>query len=69
MSRNLGALTLLDPSGPAWPVMGVLYLYLLPISLNLLSHYDNYTYHICFAAHYPKRELILSFEILNILFD
>jgi hypothetical protein len=26
MSRNLGALTLLDPSGPAWPVMGVLYL-------------------------------------------
>jgi hypothetical protein len=28
MSRNLGALTLLDPSGPAWPVMGVLYLYL-----------------------------------------
>jgi hypothetical protein len=25
MSRNLGALTLLDPSGPAWPVMGVLY--------------------------------------------
>jgi hypothetical protein len=23
MSRNLGALTLLDPSGPAWPVMGV----------------------------------------------
>jgi hypothetical protein len=29
MSRNLGALTLLDPSVPAWPVMGVLYLYLL----------------------------------------
>jgi hypothetical protein len=28
MSRNLGALTLLDPSGHAWPVMGVLYLYL-----------------------------------------
>jgi hypothetical protein len=28
MSRNLGALTLLDPSGPAWSVMGVLYLYL-----------------------------------------
>jgi hypothetical protein len=28
ISRNLGALTLLDPSGPAWPVMGVLYLYL-----------------------------------------
>jgi hypothetical protein len=29
MSRNLGALTLLDPSGPAWPVMGVLLLNLL----------------------------------------
>jgi hypothetical protein len=28
MSRNLGALTLLELSGPAWPVMGVLYLYL-----------------------------------------
>jgi hypothetical protein len=28
MSRNLGALTLLDPFGPAGPVMGVLYLYL-----------------------------------------
>jgi hypothetical protein len=27
MSRNLGALTLLDHSGPAWPVMGVLYLF------------------------------------------
>jgi hypothetical protein len=27
MSRNLGALTLLDPSGPAWPVMGVFYLF------------------------------------------
>ena len=25
LSRNLGALTLLDPSGPAWPVTGVLY--------------------------------------------
>jgi hypothetical protein len=29
MLRNLEALTLLEPSGPAWPVMGVLYLYLL----------------------------------------
>jgi hypothetical protein len=28
MSKKLGALTLLDPSGPAWPVMGVLYLFL-----------------------------------------
>jgi hypothetical protein len=25
-SRNLGALNNPDPSGPAWPVMGVLYL-------------------------------------------
>jgi hypothetical protein len=31
MSRNLGALTLLDLSGPAWPVMGVFYLFLLVI--------------------------------------
>jgi hypothetical protein len=29
MSRNVEALTLLDPSGPAWPVVGDLYLYLL----------------------------------------
>jgi hypothetical protein len=29
MSRNLGALTLLGPSGLAWPVMGVLYLFYL----------------------------------------
>jgi hypothetical protein len=28
MSRNLGALTLLEPSGPAWPVMGDLFLFL-----------------------------------------
>jgi hypothetical protein len=34
MSRNLGALTLLDPSGPAWPVMGVLYLYYFTIVSN-----------------------------------
>jgi hypothetical protein len=27
LSRNLGALISLDPSGPAWPVTGVLYLY------------------------------------------
>jgi hypothetical protein len=35
MLRNLGALTLLDPSGPAWPVMGVLYLYLLYSLFNI----------------------------------
>ena len=28
LSRNLGALTSIDPSGPARPVTGVLYLYL-----------------------------------------
>jgi hypothetical protein len=39
MSRNLGALTLLDPSGPAWPVMGVLYLFY--IIVNTLSKGDN----------------------------
>jgi hypothetical protein len=37
MSRNLGALTLLDPSGPAWPVMGVHYLYLYLISVGIVS--------------------------------
>ena len=30
LSRNLGTLTLLDPSGPAWPVTGVLYIYISP---------------------------------------
>jgi hypothetical protein len=37
MSRNLGVLILLDPSGPAWPVMGVLYFYLYLFTL-CLSH-------------------------------
>jgi hypothetical protein len=40
MSRNLGALTLLDSSGPAWPVIGVLhpYLYLfMPKGVDLES--------------------------------
>jgi hypothetical protein len=37
MSRNVGALTLLDISGPAWPVMGVLYLYLLVLSSTVLG--------------------------------
>jgi hypothetical protein len=27
MSRSLGALTLLDLSGPTWPLIGVLYLF------------------------------------------
>jgi hypothetical protein len=35
MSRNLGALTPLDLSGPAWPVMGVLYLYLFTVHVLL----------------------------------
>jgi hypothetical protein len=38
MSRNLGVLTLLDPSGPAWPLMGVLYLYLY-LGLKELGYY------------------------------
>jgi hypothetical protein len=38
MSRNLGALTLLDPSGPAWPLMGVLYLLLTYV---YMYSYDN----------------------------
>jgi hypothetical protein len=44
MSRNLGALTLLDPSGPAWPVMGVLYLYfcLLVATGNVLTREEIY---------------------------
>jgi hypothetical protein len=41
MSRNLGALILLDPSGPAWPVMGVLYLFTIlsttPASLSCIG--------------------------------
>jgi hypothetical protein len=37
MSRNLGALTLPDPSRPAWPVMGVLYLYIVYKSLFILK--------------------------------
>jgi hypothetical protein len=35
-SRNLGALTLLDPSGPAWPVMGVFYPFLYPYAVVLI---------------------------------
>jgi hypothetical protein len=37
MSRNLGAVTLLDPSGPAWPVMVVLYL----TSQGYIHKYEN----------------------------
>jgi hypothetical protein len=37
MSRNPGTLTLLEPSGPAWPIMGVLYLYLLHIIIRLIG--------------------------------
>jgi hypothetical protein len=41
MSRNLGALTLLDPSGPAWPVMGVFYLYFSLDYLIVIYQVDN----------------------------
>jgi hypothetical protein len=37
MSSNLGTLTLLDPSGPAWPVMGVLYLYILSQYIGIVE--------------------------------
>jgi hypothetical protein len=33
MSRNIGALTLLDPSGPAWPVMGVFFIFVIVMYL------------------------------------
>jgi hypothetical protein len=39
MSRNLGALTLLDPSGPAWPVMSVLYLFIYAIMRLTTYHH------------------------------
>jgi hypothetical protein len=45
MSRNLGALTLLDPSGPAWPVMDVLYLYLL-LFITLTLHASTLLRHL-----------------------
>jgi hypothetical protein len=41
MSRNLGALTLLDPSGPAWPVMGVLYLLTLHKGDSIFTDNNN----------------------------
>jgi hypothetical protein len=43
MSRNLAALTLLDPSGPAWPVMGVLYLVLLDVGGWSAPRPDRFT--------------------------
>jgi hypothetical protein len=54
MSRNLGALTLLDPSGPAWPVMGVLYLYLylyLYLTVGITAH------HTCVTTVYKKMSI------------
>jgi hypothetical protein len=54
MSRNLGAVTLLDPSGHAWPVMGVLYLYLLQWLCELASMF--LTTHIAvLSLHYLSR--------------
>jgi hypothetical protein len=36
--KNLGALTLLDPSGPAWPVMGVIFTSMhFHISFNIVT--------------------------------
>jgi hypothetical protein len=48
MSRNLVALTLLDPSGPAWPLMGVLYLYLYVNYLRCSkTEFKRHTLYIC----------------------
>jgi hypothetical protein len=50
ISRNLGALTLLDPSGPAWPVMGVLYpllvisnLYVVTVNKSIMGFFCHYS--------------------------
>jgi hypothetical protein len=50
MSRNLGALTLLDPSGPAWPVMGVLYLNKMKYLGIILDNKFKFSEHI-FKVH------------------
>jgi hypothetical protein len=55
MSRNLGTLTLLDPSGPAWPVMGVLYLYLLQGAVALVM-----TVHCVYLAITQKRLCLVA---------
>jgi hypothetical protein len=73
---NLGALTLLDPSGPAWPVMGVLYLLyyiiytvcLLHVSATILAilREVNYTEYIAILfepAHKYKR---LSYKMYDL---
>jgi hypothetical protein len=54
MSRNLGALTLLDPSGPAWPVMGVLYLYFYYSTTGRLL-----------STKFKKTKVIISDQSLN----
>jgi hypothetical protein len=41
LSRNLGALNFLDPSGPARPVTGVLYLYLYYCVILLKTSFDQ----------------------------
>ena len=46
LSRNLGALTLLDPSGPAWLVTGVLYFY-----LYIISYRTKYVFRGVAKAH------------------
>jgi hypothetical protein len=63
MSRNLGALTLLDPSGPAWPVMGVLYLYYISVP-------DDGTYgpkHVVFIVYIIKSVLCLTVMYMPVL--
>jgi hypothetical protein len=64
MSRNLGALTLLDPSGPAWPVMGVLYLYLFTMQRSISYFTEN-----ILPLINPKSDQIVMFrEIIYFYF-
>jgi hypothetical protein len=62
MSRNLGALTPLDPSGAAWPVMGVLYLYLYLFKVHLscletISKIYFRTKLLCLNTHVNEEEM------------
>jgi hypothetical protein len=65
MSRNLGALTLLDPSGPAWPVMGVLYLH-----LYLHAVLDQYVSlgHLLHNGYSPYQKTVNISEDATLLF-
>jgi hypothetical protein len=55
MSRNLGALTLLEPSGAAWPVMGVLYFYILMVSFAVYATFLDRIARLSFCIHEMTR--------------